>query len=116
MGRIGAGQAPNLLLLRYTQKWKVTNVTALHSILLPSIVVEKRPPLSPLTYVRKIGKPEFTLAEVYAYEEAMHAVYPENSHVREKIWQQLQELRDLGYLEFPERGRYRVVIGAGDRG
>ena len=37
-----------------------------------------------LDAVRKIGRAEFTLAEVYAYEAAMHAVYPENSHVRDK--------------------------------
>jgi hypothetical protein len=30
--------------------------------------------------------------------------------VRDKIRQQLQVLRDLGYLEFPERGRYRMLL------
>jgi type II restriction enzyme len=64
-----------------------------------------------LANIRKLGKKEFTLAELYAYEEAMHAAYPENSHVRDKIRQQLQVLRDLGYLEFPERGRYLVRQG-----
>ena len=64
-----------------------------------------------LANIRKLGKKEFTLAELYAYEEAMHAAYPENSHVRDKIRQQLQVLRDLGYLEFSERGRYLVRQG-----
>jgi type II restriction enzyme len=64
-----------------------------------------------LTAVRKIGKAEFTLAEVYAQEKTMHAAYPENSHVRDKIRQQLQVLRDLGYIEFLERGAYRVLLG-----
>lgn len=64
-----------------------------------------------LANVRKIGKQEFTLADIYAYEREMHAVYPENSHVREKIRQQLQVLRDLGYIEFQsKRGEYRVLI------
>jgi type II restriction enzyme len=64
-----------------------------------------------LAKVRQIGKTEFTLADVYAYEEAMHAVYPDNSHVRPKIRQQLQVLRDLGYLEFLDgRGEYRVLL------
>lgn len=63
-----------------------------------------------LAAVRKIGKTEFTLEDVYAHEERMHAAYPRNSHVRPKIRQQLQALRDLGYLEFPERGRYRVLL------
>jgi type II restriction enzyme len=61
-----------------------------------------------LAAVRKIGKTEFTLAEVYAFEQEMHAAYPQNSHVRDKIRQQMQVLRDLGYLEFAGRGEYRV--------
>lgn len=63
-----------------------------------------------LTYVRKIGKPVFTLEDIYVYEAEMHAAYPENAHVRDKIRQQLQVLRDLGYLEFVGRGEYRVLI------
>jgi type II restriction enzyme len=63
-----------------------------------------------LAAVRKIGKTEFTLDDVYAHEEAMHAAYPENSHVREKIRQQLRVLRGLGYLESPERGRFRMLL------
>jgi len=67
-------------------------------------------PASVLAVVRKIGKTHFTLAEVYAYEEELHAAYPENSHVRAKIRQQLQVLRNLGYLEFIERGAYRMLL------
>jgi type II restriction enzyme len=64
-----------------------------------------------LAVVRKIGKREFTLAEVYAHEETMHAAYPENSHVRDKIRQQMQVLRDLGYVEFlSKRGEYRMLL------
>jgi type II restriction enzyme len=32
-----------------------------------------------------------------------------NRHVRQKIRQQLQVLRDRGYLEFKGKGRYRVA-------
>jgi type II restriction enzyme len=64
-----------------------------------------------LAAVRKIGKTEFSLDDVYAHEEAMHAVYPTNSHVRPKIRQQMQVLRDLGYIEFlSKRGEYRVLL------
>lgn len=62
-----------------------------------------------LNAIRKIGKREIRLDEVYAFEEEMHAAYPQNSHVRDKIRQQMQVLRDLGYLEFVGRGEYRVV-------
>lgn len=62
-----------------------------------------------LATVRKIGKAQFTTGDLRAYEEAMHAVYPENSHVREKVRQQLQALTALGYLERVARGEYRVL-------
>lgn len=40
----------------------------------------------------------------------MHAAYPQNSRARPKIRQQLQVLRDLGYIEFlSRRGEYRVL-------
>ena len=56
-----------------------------------------------------IGKAEFRLDEVYVFEAEMHAAYPQNSHVRDKIRQQMQVLRDLGYVEFVGRGEYAVV-------
>jgi type II restriction enzyme len=62
-----------------------------------------------LDAVRKIGKVEFSLQEIYAFENEMHAAYPQNSHVRDKIRQQMQVLRDLGYVEFVGRGEYRVL-------
>jgi type II restriction enzyme len=34
-------------------------------------------------------------------------LHPENRHVRDKIRQQLQVLRDLGLIESLRRGRYR---------
>lgn len=62
------------------------------------------------SFVRKIGKSEFSLQEIYGFEDEMHAAYPQNSHVRDKIRQQMQILRDLGYVEFLGRGEYRVLI------
>jgi type II restriction enzyme len=35
--------------------------------------------------------------------------HQDNRHIKEKIRQQLQILRDKGYLEFLERGRYRLT-------
>lgn len=58
--------------------------------------------------VEAIGKPEFTLDEVYAFENELSGLYPDNKHVRQKIRQQLQVLRDRGYLEFVSRGSYRL--------
>lgn len=58
--------------------------------------------------VERIGKPEFEIADVYADEARLQAAYPDNKHVREKIRQQLQVLRDVGYLDFVSRGTYRL--------
>lgn len=65
--------------------------------------------LDVLNCVEKIGAREFTLAEVYAFENYLGEMHPENNNVRPKIRQQLQVLRDAGVLEFLGRGRYRVV-------
>jgi type II restriction enzyme len=58
-----------------------------------------------------IGTPEFTLEDAYAFEGKLGAIYPHNRNVRPKIRQQLQFLRDRGYLEFVSRGRYRLRDG-----
>jgi type II restriction enzyme len=58
--------------------------------------------------VDAIGRPEFQLEDVYAYERRLGEIYPDNHNVRPKIRQQLQVLRDHGYLEFVWRGSYRL--------
>ena len=58
--------------------------------------------------VELIGRPEFTLEDVYAFEARLSAIYPGNNNVRPKIRQQLQVLRDNGFLEFTGRGHYRL--------
>ena len=58
--------------------------------------------------VDAIGRPEFTLDEVYASETRLQKAYPANRNIRPKIRQQLQVLRDHGYLEFTGRGSYRL--------
>ena len=57
--------------------------------------------------VESIGKADFEIADVYRFEERMRQLYPGNMHVREKMRQQLQVLRDVGFIEFVSRGRYR---------
>ena len=60
--------------------------------------------------VEAVGRPEFRLAEVYAQEARLAALYPGNNNVRPKIRQQLQVLRDQGWLAFDGRGRYRRAL------
>jgi len=64
--------------------------------------------LDVLSAVRSLGKERFTLADVYAREERLSRQHPNNRHVRDKIRQQLQVLRDLGLLEFLGGGSYHL--------
>jgi type II restriction enzyme len=62
-----------------------------------------------LRCVEELGRAEFELADIYAFEVRLQRMYPGNQHVREKMRQQLQVLRDRGLIEFLGRGRYRRV-------
>lgn len=55
-----------------------------------------------------LNKKEFTLADVYAFENDLKAIHPENKNIKPKIRQQLQFLRDKGYLEFVGEGVYKL--------
>lgn len=59
--------------------------------------------------VEKIGKHEFTLNDVYEFESELGILHPDNKHIKDKIRQQLQVLRDKGYLDFVSRGYYRLA-------
>lgn len=65
--------------------------------------------LDVLLIIESFGKPEFSLDEVYAHEAKLRALHVLNRHVRPKIRQQLQVLRNMGLLEFLGRGRYRLT-------
>ncbi|MEW5701443.1 MAG: DpnI domain-containing protein [Candidatus Zixiibacteriota bacterium] len=62
-----------------------------------------------LRCVHSLGGPSFELADVYAFESQMAALYPGNRNVRAKMRQQLQELRDMGLISFLGGGRYRFA-------
>jgi type II restriction enzyme len=59
--------------------------------------------------IDKLGRTDFTLDNIYAFEDELKRLHPENMHIKEKIRQQLQVLRDKGYLEFTMRGQYRLI-------
>ncbi|MGC1417379.1 MAG: hypothetical protein WA817_18975 [Candidatus Acidiferrum sp.] len=76
---------------------------------LEKLQVEKRGwTLDVLQVVQSLGKPDFTLADVYAHTAELSKLHPGNRHVRDKIRQQLQVLRDLGLLAFLGSGSYRL--------
>ncbi len=63
-----------------------------------------------LACVREVRRFEFTLQDIYAFEERLGRMHKGNRNVRPKIRQQLQVLRDHGVLELLGRGRYRVLL------
>ena len=62
-----------------------------------------------LRVARDLSKQAFTLSELYKKENEFASVYPRNRHIREKIRQQLQVLRELGILRFKGNGRYELT-------
>lgn len=64
--------------------------------------------LDVLNAIRGLGKNEFALSDVYALEFSLARLYPRNRHIRAKIRQQLQFLRDLGLISFLGHGRYKM--------
>lgn len=62
-----------------------------------------------LECLQEIDEEDFTLQDVYQFEERLTKKYPKNFHVKDKIRQQLQILRDEGYVVFVGNGRYRKL-------
>ncbi len=63
--------------------------------------------LDVLNCVNEIPTDEFSLQDVYKYTEILQAKHVNNHNVEAKIRQELQKLRDKGFIEFLERGHYR---------
>ena len=59
--------------------------------------------------LERIGKRDFLLGDVYKFEDELSSKHPENYHIKDKIRQQLQFLRDKNYIEFVGRGLYHLV-------
>lgn len=64
--------------------------------------------LDVLNIARSLGKPEFSINDLYSCEAELEKIHPRNHHVRAKIRQQLQKLRDMGLLAFLGEGQYRL--------
>jgi len=62
-----------------------------------------------LLCVDAIKKNEFSLDEIYQFENKLKLKYSNNNFIKDKIRQQLQILRDKGIIEFIGRGKYKKV-------
>lgn len=65
--------------------------------------------LDVLRVVQSLGRKEFKTSDLYEYVRHFEQLHPDNRHVRDKIRQQLQVLRDRGFLSQPERGVWLIT-------
>ncbi len=63
-----------------------------------------------LNCVNQILSKSFTLDEIYQFENFLHLKHPENNNIKPKIRQQLQFLRDRGFIEFLGNGKYIKIV------
>jgi len=62
-----------------------------------------------LNCVNSYSSEVFSLSDVYTFENLLNQKHPDNNNVKAKIRQQLQFLRDKGFIEFLGRGQYRKI-------
>ena len=65
--------------------------------------------LDTMSCIDSLNKQEFTLQDIYNFEKTLQTKHPKNKHIKDKIRQQLQFLRNKGYLQFLGSGRYKLV-------
>jgi type II restriction enzyme len=61
-----------------------------------------------LNLVHQLPGDNFLLSDMYKFEAELERLYPGNKHVRAKIRQQLQVLRDAQLIHFLGNGRYQI--------
>lgn len=64
--------------------------------------------LNIMNCIDSLNKKEFSLQDVYDFEPDLKVIHPENKHIKDKIRQQLQFLRDKNYLDFIGQGKYKL--------
>lgn len=59
--------------------------------------------------LNNLKRQQFSLVEIYSFEDYLKTKHPLNNNIKDKIRQQLQVLRDLGLVEFLGEGRYKKL-------
>ena len=65
--------------------------------------------LDVLKCVERLPKDDFCLDDIYNFADELQRKHPENGYVNDKIRQQMQRLRDKGFIKFVSRGNYRRI-------
>lgn len=63
-----------------------------------------------LNCINAISDKVFTLSQIYSFENELQAKHPNNHNVKPKIRQQLQFLRNKGFVEFLGNGIYMKAL------
>lgn len=63
-----------------------------------------------LKCIDSIQAETFSLSEMYQFETELTIKHPNNHNIKAKIRQQLQLLRDKGFLDFLDRGIYKKIL------
>lgn len=63
-----------------------------------------------LRIIQSLNSREFTLQKMYEFEPQLKKRFPFNNFIKAKIRQQLQVLRDAGFLTFEGKGRYSITF------
>ncbi len=66
--------------------------------------------LDVMSCIDRISSDRFSLNDIYRFEEELKKKYPNNNHIKDKIRQQLQYLRDDGFVDFTSRGSYAKIL------
>jgi type II restriction enzyme len=59
-----------------------------------------------LNLLQQLPHRQFSLGDMYRFEDELQLIFPKNGNIRPKIRQQLQFLRDAGLIRFCGEGRY----------
>lgn len=62
-----------------------------------------------LNCINKIDSSDFNLQEIYTFSDILQTKHPHNHNIEAKIRQQLQFLRNQGFIDFLGNGHYRKV-------
>ena len=62
-----------------------------------------------LNCINAIQSDVFTLKDMYQFRDLLKEKYPANNNIEAKIRQQLQFLRDKGFIEFLGNGYYKKL-------
>lgn len=65
--------------------------------------------LDTMMCIEQLNKKSFSRQELLNFIPYLQAKYPNNLNIGQKISQQLQILRDKGFLKFTNRGNYEVI-------